>query len=75
MAALKTFPWDVVDHLQTDEDQLAYLEAVLEGFREEGGSEFVALALVDIARARGILDLLEEALRQHAPVEAGAASE
>ena len=75
MAKEETFPWDVVDYLQTDEDQVAYLEAVLEGFRDEGGPEFVALALVDIARARGILDLLEEALRRQVPVEAGAAGE
>ncbi len=75
MARVKTFPWDVVDHLQTDEDQLSYLEAVLEGVVEEGGPEFVAVALVDIARARGLLSELEEALRRYAPVEAGAAGE
>ena len=75
MAPLKTFPWDVVDHLQTDEDQLSYLEAVMEGVVEEGGPEFVALALVDIARARGLLAELEEALRRYAPVEAGASGE
>ncbi len=63
MARVKTIPWDVVDHLQTDEDQLGYLEAVMEDVEEEGGPEFVALALVDIARARGILGPLQEALR------------
>ena len=63
MAKLKTFPWDVVDHLKSDEDQVAYLEAVMESVAEEGGPEFVALALVDIARARGILGPLQEALQ------------
>ena len=70
MARIETRPWDVVDHLQTDEDQVAYLEAVLEGVVEEGGPEFVALALVDIARARGILGPLEEALRRYATASA-----
>ena len=66
MAAIETFPWDVADSLRTDADQVAYLEAVLEGVEREGGPEFVALALVDIARARGILGALEEALRRQA---------
>ena len=70
MARIETRPWDVVDHLQTDEDQVAYLEAVLEGVVEEGGPEFVALALVDIARARGILGPLEEELRRYATASA-----
>ena len=75
MAKLETFPWDVVDHLQTDEDQVGYLEAVMEGVAEEGGPEFVALALVDIARARGILGPLEEALRRYATASAASGTE
>ncbi len=70
MAKIPTRRWEVVDHLQTDEDQVAYLEAVLEGVVEEGGPEFVALALVDIARARGILGPLEAALRRYAAASA-----
>ena len=27
---IKTRPWDVVEHLKTDEDMAAYLDAVLE---------------------------------------------
>ena len=75
MPKAKTFPWEVVDHLQTDEDQVGYLEAVLEGVVEEGGPEFVVLALVDIARARGILGPLEEALRRYVPVESAPAGQ
>ena len=63
MARIATRPWDVVDHLKSDEDQVAYLEAVMESVAEEGGPEFVALALVDIARARGILGPLQKALQ------------
>ena len=64
MAKVKTFPWDVVDYLETDEDQVLYLEAVLEGVRELGDPERAAAGLVDIARARGLLDELEAALRR-----------
>ncbi len=75
MAKIETRPWDVTEYLQTDEDQVAYLEAVLEGVREMGGPEHVAVGLVDIARARGLLSELEEALRRYVPAEAEAADE
>ncbi len=74
MAVIETQPWDVVDYLKTDEDQEEYLDLVLESIREEGGPEFVALALVDIARARGILDLLETELERHKEAVAASAS-
>ena len=61
---IKTLPWDVVDYLETDEDQVLYLEAVLEGVRELGDPERAADGLVDIARARGLLDELEAAVRR-----------
>ena len=64
MARIETFRWDVVDHLETDEDQVLYLEAVLEGVRELGDPERAADGLVDIARARGLLDELEAAVRR-----------
>ncbi len=50
MAQIRTRPWDVAEHLETEEDRTAYLEAVL----EEGDPAFVAAALGDIARAKGI---------------------
>ncbi len=50
--------WDVTDHLRTEEDRAAYLEVVLE---EDGDDPaFVAQALGDIARARGMTRLARE---------------
>ncbi|MEQ1605972.1 MAG: addiction module antidote protein [Pyrinomonadaceae bacterium] len=49
----QTFPWDPVDHLKTDEDIVAYLEAAL----EDGEPSLVAAVLGDIARARGMTKL------------------
>ncbi|MEN2787110.1 DNA-binding protein [Sphingomonas qilianensis] len=46
---LETTPWNPADHLDSEEMILAYLEAVF----EEGDPELVALALNNIARARG----------------------
>ncbi len=71
MEKTKTLPWDVIDHWETDKDILSFLEVVF----EDPDPDLIALTLVDIARAKGVLKELEEALRQHAPVEAGAASE
>ncbi len=50
MAKTKTVPWDVADHLETEADMAAYLEAVL----EDGDPALVAAALGDIARAKGM---------------------
>ena len=49
MDKTKTFPWDPADHLQTEEDMAAYLNAALEG----GDKSLIKAALVDIARAKG----------------------
>ncbi len=48
MAKTKTTLWDPAEHLETDEDIAAYLEAAL----EEGDPALVAAALGDIARAK-----------------------
>ena len=56
MAKIKTRPWDVVEHLETDEDMAAYLEAAL----EEGDPALVAAALGDIARAKGMAQIARE---------------
>ena len=45
-----TTPWDPADHLSSDEDVVAYLEAAL----EDGDPALVAAALGDIARAKGM---------------------
>lgn len=59
MGRVKTLPWDVIDHWETDEDILSFLEAVL----EDPDPDLIALTLVNIARAKGALQELEEALR------------
>lgn len=56
MAKTKTTPWDPSEHLETDEDIAAYLEAAL----EEGDPSLVAAALGDIARAKGMTQLARE---------------
>ena len=48
--------WDVVDHLNTEEDMALYFEACL----EEGDAALVAAALGDIARARGMAQLARD---------------
>lgn len=52
----KTTPWDPAEHLETDEDIAAYLEAAL----DEGDPTLVAAALGDIARAKGMTQLARE---------------
>lgn len=58
MATLKLRKWDSAEHLKTDEDIVAYLEACI----EEAGDDaaFVAKALGNIARARGMTQLAKE---------------
>lgn len=57
MAKTVTTAWDPADHLRTDEDMAAYLEAAL----EEGDSTLVAAALGDIARAKGMTQVARDA--------------
>lgn len=57
MANTVTTPWDPADHLRTDEDMAAYLEAAL----EEGDPTLVAAALGDIARAKGMTQVARDA--------------
>ena len=52
-----TTPWDPADHLKTDEDMAAYLEAAL----EEADPAVIAAALGDIARAKGMTQVAREA--------------
>jgi probable addiction module antidote protein len=56
MTRIRTRKWDAVDHLQSDADATAYLEAAL----EEGDGALVAAALGDIARARGMTKIARE---------------
>jgi probable addiction module antidote protein len=56
MTRIRTRKWDAADHLQSDADAKAYLEAAL----EEGDGALVAAALGDIARARGMTKIARE---------------
>ena len=58
MALLKLRKWDSAEYLKTDEDMALYLEACL----EEAGDDaaFIAKALGNIARARGMTQLAKD---------------
>ena len=53
MALSATRPWDAAEHLQTEEDRVAYLEAAF----EEGDPALIAAAVGDIARAKDMTQL------------------
>lgn len=57
MSKIITIPWDPADHLKTEDDMAAYLEAAL----EEGDPALIAAALGDIARAKGMSQVAREA--------------
>lgn len=48
--AVKTRVWDAAEHLKSDEDIAAYLNAAF----DEGDPALIAAALGDIARAKGM---------------------
>lgn len=52
-----TKPWDPAEHLDTEEDMAAYLEAAL----AESDPTLVAAALGDIARAKGMSQVARDA--------------
>ena len=52
MAKTATSRYDVAEHLRTPEDMVAYLDASIE--EADGDAAFLAKALGDIARARGM---------------------
>ena len=59
MTKTATSPYDVAEHLRTPEEMAAYLEACME---EAGGdAAFVAKALGDIARAKGMSRVASDA--------------
>ncbi len=57
MATRRTRRWDAADHLESDEDIVAYLEAAF----EDGDPALIAAALGDIARARGMTKVAADA--------------
>jgi len=50
-------PWDVVDHFETEEDMIAYLDAAF----EDGDPILIAAALGDVARAKGMSQIARDA--------------
>ena len=54
-----TLPYDVADHLRTPEDMAGYLEASME--EADGDAAFIAKALGDIARAKGMSQVASDA--------------
>jgi probable addiction module antidote protein len=56
---IKTIPYDVAEHLRTEEEMLLYIEAAF----EEAGDDasFIAKALGDVARARGMTQVARDA--------------
>jgi probable addiction module antidote protein len=57
MGKVKTRAWDAAEHLESEEDMVAYLEAAL----EEEDATVIAAALGDIARAKGMTEIAREA--------------
>ena len=59
MVKIKTTLYDVADHLRTPDEMAAYLEACIE--EANGDAAFIAKALGDIARARGMAQVARDA--------------
>lgn len=59
MARTATTRYDVAEHLRTPEEMAAYLEACLED--ANGDAAFIAKALGDIARAKGMTQVARDA--------------
>ena len=54
----KTAPYDVAEFLETPEEMAAYLEACIQ--ESDGDAAFIAKALGDIARAKGMTQVARE---------------
>ena len=59
MTKTVTSPYDVAEHLRTPEEMASYLEACIE--EADGDAAFIAKALGDIARARGMSQVASDA--------------
>lgn len=59
MPRTKTTRYDVAEHLRTTEEMAAYLEVCLE--EANGDASFIAKALGDIARAKGMSQVARKA--------------
>jgi probable addiction module antidote protein len=59
MTKTRTTRYDVAEHLRTPEEMAAYLEACIE--EANGDATFVAKALGDIARSKGMAQVARDA--------------
>ena len=59
MTKITTTPYDVAEHLRTQEEMAAYFEACLQ--EANGDAGFIAKALGDIARAKGMSQVARDA--------------
>lgn len=59
MIKTKTTRYDVAEHLRTPEEMAAYLDACIE--EADGDTAFIAKALGDIARAKGMAQVARDA--------------
>ena len=59
MAKTMTTKYDIAEHLRSPEEMAAYLEACLE--EANGDAAFIAKALGDIARAKGMTQVARDA--------------
>jgi probable addiction module antidote protein len=54
--ALKVYPFDPADHLESEEDILYFLEAAMEG----NDAKHIASALGDVARSKGMTEIAKK---------------
>ena len=59
MKRIKTTRYDIAEHLRTPEEMAAYLEACFE--EADGDAAFIAKAIGDIARAKGMAQVARDA--------------
>jgi probable addiction module antidote protein len=59
MSKTVTSPYDVAEHLRTPEEMASYVEACLD--EADGDAVFIAKALGDIARAKGMSRVARDA--------------
>ena len=59
MTKTVTSPYDVAEHLRTPEEMASYLETCIE--EADGDAAFIAKALGDIARAKGMSQVASDA--------------
>ncbi len=59
MAKTKTYRYDTAEHLRTPEEMALYLEACLE--EADGDAAFIAKALGNIAKAKGMAQVARDA--------------